>query len=537
MLQQKLNPALFNIDLLILNSSNVQHMRQVKRGNIFEPNSQVFDPLGLFSTDIFGPVGSATRSEMPAYIDLKLGILHPLVYEHILSLKSIYGEIFSGKTKAKFNTTLKDFEPDPNGRTGYEFFIQHLDKIKFTSNESDRRNYKLLLVKKYGNTEGLITKWLVTPAGIRDYTIDDKNQPSEDEVNGIYRKLIAATSLLENINLTPENIELMNPTRYKIQQLTVEIYEYFKTLLDGKNKFIQGKWAKRAVRYGTRNVLTPTYEYITDLKAENKISFNDTTIGVFQFAKSITPVVLNSLQNMFISRALSPVSDTAKVIDPSTSKPILVTIPVKKRDEWLTMDGLNNAVNKLSQDVLKEEPVMIDKYYLAMVYDNGKEVKVLFGDEDFDKYTPESLRPLTYVEMVYISLYHVRGKYGGLITRYPVAGLGGIYPSKFYVKTTTIGRTVNLSINNTEFTVYEYPILGKEYMNSTSVHYTHVPRLGADYDGDMVSANSLLTEESVKEIDTLFNNKSYYLTPDGNIAYSAKTNVLNFVLAHATDDA
>lgn len=484
MLQQKLNPALFNIDLLILNSDNTQHLKEVKRGNIFEPNSQVFDSLGLFSTDIFGPVGSSTRSEMPAYIDLRLGILHPLVYEHIISLKGLYGEIFSGKAKAKFNNTIKDFEPSTDGETGYDFFMQHLDKLKFTDNESDRRNYKLLLLKKYGNTEAMITRWLVTPAGIRDYTIDDKNQPSEDEINGIYRKLIAAASLLGNIKLSPENIKLLDPTRLKIQQITVEIYDYFKTLMDGKNKFIQGKWAKRAIRYGTRNVITPNNEQVYNLKSDNMVSFNDTVIGIHQFVKAITPVALNRIQNVFISKALSPSSDVAKVIDPVTLRPTLVTIPVKKRDEWLTMDGLNSALNKLGQDVLKEEPVMIDKYYLAMVADHGNEIHILMSEDDFDKHATANIRPLTYIEMAYLAIYDIRKKYSGTLTRYPVAGLGGVYPTNIYLKTTTVGRTVNVTMDNTEKVVYEYPVLGKEFMNSTSVHYTHLARLGADHDGD-----------------------------------------------------
>lgn len=540
MLQQRLNPNLFNIDLLILNNDNVQNLKEVKRGNIFEPNSQVFDKLGLFSTDIFGPVGSTTRSELPAYVDLKLGILHPLVYEHIISLKGLYGDIFTGKVKVKFNNTLKDFEAvknDEEGETGYQYFIEHLDKIKFADSESDQRNYKLALIKKYGRTDTLITKWLVTPAGIRDYTVDDKNQPSEDEVNGIYRKLISAASLLDNIKLTDENITLLNQTRLKIQQITIEIYDYFKTLMDGKNKFIQGKWAKRAIRYGTRNVITPLPMHLPVLNSENGVSFNDTVIGIYQYAKGITPVTLNRIQNKFISKVVSPSTDTAKVVDVNTLLPVTATISVKKRDEWVSMDGLNNILNKLSQDELRDEPVMVDKYYMMLVYDDGKNVKILTTPDDHELHSDKKhVRPLTYVELVYISLYEVRHTFAGLLTRYPVTGLGGIYPTKFYVKTTTTGRTVNFTMDGETFEMVEYPALGEEYINSISPHITKLARLGADHDGDMVSVNIGMTDDTIVEIDKLLLDKSYYLTPEGEITFSVANAVLSLVLAHATDD-
>lgn len=53
----------------------------------------------------------------------------------------------------------------------------------------------------------------------------------------------------------------------------------------------------------------------------------------------------------------------------------------------------------------------------------------------------------------------------------------------------------------------------------------------------MVSLNILLTEEALTEVSKTLSDKSYYLTPEGMIAYSVKTGVLEFVLAHATDDA
>ena len=51
-------------------------------------------------------------------------------------------------------------------------------------------------------------------------------------------------------------------------------------------------------------------------------------------------------------------------------------------------------------------------------------------------------------------------------------------------------------------------------------------------DGDTISFNSVVTKESVKEIDNLLASKSFYITPDGKLTYSAETDTLNYVLKH-----
>lgn len=49
---------------------------------------------------------------------------------------------------------------------------------------------------------------------------------------------------------------------------------------------------------------------------------------------------------------------------------------------------------------------------------------------------------------------------------------------------------------------------------------------------DTVSFNSVVTKESVREIDNLLASKSFYITPDGKLTYSAETDTLNYVLKH-----
>ena len=488
MAQQPLNKELFNIDLLLLNKDNLQNMREVSVLDIFSPNSQVFHPDGLFSLETFGQIGSPIRQEMPGYIDLKIPILHPLVYRTILNLKSSYKDIMEGTLKVKFNKSIKDFEVDENGETGYSFFIKHLDELSFTSNSvSEQRNFRVKFVKKYGNTASMFTKWLVMPAGLRDYTVDASGQPKEDEINTLYRKLLSTTTLLKNTKILDNGSNILDNIKLRIQKITLEIYEYIETMLNGKKKFIEGVWASRSVAYGTRNVITGIPTPVLDLDDPVRITFNHTVVGIFQYIKAIAPVAMNRVHNMFIHKVMAPDVDTGYLIDPETMTTKLVPIPAKVRDEWLSQQGLNNIFNKLGQDEIKGDYVKINGYYLAALAEVGNTIHVIFDTEQLPEgITKKDLRPITYVEMVYISILDCIDKFPALTTRYPAIEEGSIYPCKLYVKTTMRARDMTIYINNTTLRAIEYPILTERYYNSFSVHQTHLGRLGGDHDGDSV---------------------------------------------------
>lgn len=529
---------LFNIDLLILNKKELKQMLEVTTLDIFISNTKVFHNNGLFSNEIFGPVGNPIRKNKFGYIDLKISILHPLIFYTLVSMKGLYSDIISGKKYATWDNKTKDFTLSTydDGDTGFSFFMEHANEIRFNDNDSDQRANKIALLKKYNNGESYIDKWLVLPAGLRDYTIDKNGVPSEDEINPLYRKLLSTVELLNNIKLTPTTIKSLDPTRYRIQIIVLEIYEFIIALLNGKNKFIEGKWAKRAIRHGTRNVITPSLIKTDDLYADNNITQNYTTIGLYQFVKGISPITKNKLHGKFINRILDPESSSARVVCPDTLTSKIVDIPVKKRYEWLSLEGLDNILNKLAQEELRVEPIMIDGYYLLLIYDDGKNIEIIWNTdtmrEDINK---KYIRPITYAELLYLAIYDVRNKYPAFFTRYPITGVGGIYPTKLYIKTTVKGRTVNFKYDNQTVTIHEYPILKERFVNSLSPHTSKLAKLGADHDGDVASLNILTTDESIKEINEYLDKNVAYIGPDGNMINSLKSDTLEFVLSYMCD--
>lgn len=521
MAKQPLDYKFFNIDIIVVRDEDVKNLGEITRPNIFESNTSKFDPEGLFSTDIFGPIGSDIRKVSLGYIDLKLDTMHPHVFSTLITLNSKYEEILEGKLRAKYDIEKGDLVEDKiNGKTGYSYFMSVLPRIKFNDNGSEERKHKIELVKRYANEKHMSNKLLVLPAGLRDYRVDSSGKPMESEVNSLYRKVLAITSLIKTIKVNEKNAELLDPIRFKLQKAVCEIYDYFYSLINGKKKFIQDKWVKRAVVNGTRNVLTPVPYKLTNLN-NNKITTNHTVCGLYQFIKAISPITMNRVKTMFINKFISQNSNTAKLVDAGTMKTTLVNININKRDEWLSMEGITKLMNKMKQPDLRFEPVIIDNNYLQLVYDNGRDIVVLDDTREITKdMEPEFIRPITYIEMFYISIYEVKDKYPGFVTRYPVANLGGIYPCYVYVKTTFKSRVVNLTINGVKTVMEEYPILGEECMESVSASAQHIKALGGDYDGDSVIGNIYYRDnKKISQISLEDFPKGKLIKTKGNVEY------------------
>lgn len=539
MKQSPLDRSLFNIDLLIPDDDTFRNfgLLPVTNLGIFETNSDTFNKNGLYSNVIFGNVGSDERMLKPGYIDLKLKIFHPLVFITIERLGKKYKEILAGKLYARFDPKEKDFLPDPeNGNTGFHFFCQHLDQLVFKTTESNKRDYKISLVDKYGRTSGMFKTFLVIPAGLRDYTVDDKGVPTEDEINDYYRKLVGLHIKLSSLTITEDTIALYDPIRYQIQTLVNDIYKHIKSLIDGKSKFIQAKWSSRGVTGATANVITALPNVIKDLDYENNINFNSTVVGLYQYLKALGNIAVNRLHTVFLANVFSNDSNNLRLINPKTLKSEYVKIKQKTYEDWTSLSGVTSIINKLSQDVTKNEYVKMDGYHPALVYDKGNEISIIFDTDYLEPGTDKTkLKPITYAEMFYISVVGIVNRFPALITRYPITGRGSIYPTYPYLKTTKLSKRVTVDIGGSTYDAPEYPIIPNEYVRSMAPHYTHLDKLDADFDGDTMSFILLYTEESIKEIDEVLNTKEYYLNTLGEINYSVANNTLDITLKSLTE--
>lgn len=526
---------LFNIDILSPSKNDVKFLGEIVKLNIYSSGHE-FEPEGLFSADIFGPVGSRERNRVFGYIDLGVSLLHPLIYQHITSLNGFYKDIIHGKVKAVFDKDVKDFVPLEDdglgiGGSGLHYFLKHASELDLSNEKgsSDQRDFKIDMFERYHNKT--IQYLLVLPAGLRDHIVKD-GKPSEDEVNDKYRGMLSMANNIKAMGLKDEDMEMYNPMLITLQELFLDIYLHFKNILEGKTGAILSMWAKRAVMHGTRNVITPVTKLVEDIRSENKIGFNDTVVGLYQYMNAINPLAKHRMNLVFLNRILNPDNSITRLFD-KDGNTVPIKIKPKTMRKWTTFEGLDKILNSLGQDEKRYQPIKIEDHYPLMVKDSKDKIEIFFPGEE----TVKGCRPITYMEFAYLAIYDIRNKYPAEVTRYPVTGIGSTYLTNLYIKTTVNDRTVELTMDGVTKTIYNYPILNENPYNSMSPHYTRLEALGADHDGDTMSLNVLFLDESLEDRDKLFKDLKYYISPDNTLTFSADIPPDKILMLHLTEDA
>lgn len=535
-MQQRLLP--FNVELLKLTPARLAGLGQVKSMDYFQNANGDLHEEGLFSISIFGQMGSEQRDKRFGYIDVKLEILHPVIYKQLLKLKSMYKGIIAGTQSAIWDEQKKDFIPadEINGQTGFGFFLKHWKKIEFVRNDSEIRSLRIRLIEKYRD-RATTTKVLVMPAGLREIEVEDDGRIRSDDINGIYRRLISVAA-----TVVPDEQDPYNPTldlaRFMLQERFNELYEYLENLLSDKKGFIQDRWASRAVFNSTRNVITAADLSTNFLGDSREFKYTDTMFGLYQLSRMLLPKVIFWLRSGYLSKIFSYGDNRALLVDPKTLKSDVVEITPKSFDRWTTIEGLEKVVASYGEISLRDKPIVVDGYYLALIYVGPDATFKIFNDI---RELPSSLerkyvRPISLVELLYLSGYKEWNTFIAFVTRYPVTGVGSTYPSTTKVKTTVVGeRRVELGDDwkplGEDYYADEFPILpAKAYLDSQVVNSTRLAGLGGDYDGDTMSATAIYSDEALQEQKAYLTKKTAYVDPRGGLRASSAIPTIELVV-------
>lgn len=542
----KIQPT--NLEIVTLDQATVKYIGEVKTGQIHD-NSGNFHPEGLFSTTIFGPVGSNQRLTTFGKIELHATVLHPLIYETIVKLKAFYKSILDGSATAIFDKKLKDFIPSnsPEASTGFTFFISNLPDIRLELNDSEQREFRVKLINKAIKDKSLtIEQLLVLPAGLRDYVVDKSGKPQEDEINTLYRRVLAQSALIDPV-IFKSNPEVYDKTLIGLQRSISDIKEYLDTLLEGKNKLILGKWLSRKTFNSTRNVISGHVDKSTTLQDPSKQGYNDTLVGLHQFARVLAPKSLYEIKNKYIASIFPSNSQSVFLTNVTTLKKeeVLNSSIQKEYDLWTSPDGLEKVIATLGNFDLRLQPILLnkDRHYMGLLYKD----KVMFKFfQDIDE-LPENLdkknvTPISLFEFLYISLYPLSKRYCGFNTRYPITGYGSIFPVTIVLKPTIRTRPlVELDANwevpsedDKDKIAVSFPVLESGTLDSMVIPDSHLAAAGGDFDGDTMSLTAVLTDEANEEIKAKFNSLNYYLDEDSKLRFSQETDTLKGVFANIT---
>lgn len=533
------NPLPFNIDLLFLSESDTQRFRQVSSLDTFEGSSKNFHPNGLFSTQTFGVAGSDLRFTRYGYIDLKIDVIHPTLYQTLIGLKSLYKDILAGREFAVWDAERGDFVKSDlvDGQTGYQFFIEHWHKLEFEARPSIKREQAIRLIDKH-KSSGLANKLVVIPAALRDMEIDENGRESSDEINALYWKAIAISNTI-NLATVKVSPEAYNSQRLSLQNVFVEIYTYLSKIIEGKKNLMMGKWASRKVFNGTRNVLTSMPTAVEELGSRGNISFNDTAIGLYQTLKCLLPVSLYRLKTGFLSEVFTTPGGAALLVNKKTLQSERVQLRAAQYDEWMTNEGLEKFITYFQEDSIRHSFITVDDYYLGLLY-RGPDgtFKLIHGiDELPEGRSKEDCRPITRAELLFISIYAVANNYPLFVTRFPVTGIGSIYPSKIFLKSTVkteVRQELGADWLPLEGHVaYQFPT-NASFFNSMSPHSSRLKKLNADFDGDTGSGNGAYSDEAVAEIDEFFTKKACYVNTDGTFVNDLQVDTVALILRNMT---
>lgn len=482
-MQNMLGMMPFNLALLILKPEQLKGLHQIKVLDIFQPSSATFHPDGLFSIEAFGKVGDERRNRMFGYIDLGVEVLHPLVYKKLCDLRELYGDILRGTKYAVFNKETKDFDPSNpvDGETGFTFFLSHFKDLKFEERPSTSREFAIKLVNKHRDN-CLLRYLIVMPAGLRDFTIEPSGKREEDDINKIYRQILA----IGNVMLSSSNVKdksHLDSSRARLQTAVFDLYQYIVNLLEGDSKLIQGHWTSRNIFNSTRNVITASVSKTKTLFDELTIGPNDQVVGLYQYLRGIFPIFVKLIKDYSEQVFIGP-NSPARLVNKKTLKQEMVTVDPVFYDEWVTQEGIEGLLNRFESEGLRSDTIDISGYYFGLIYRDDKVFR-LFWDidelpEGFDK---RNVKPISYAELFYIAVLKYSKRSYCFSARYPVINFGGIYPASVYLRTTTKSVSLTMLDNAwqpTETRFNEFPELSSPYFNSISPPSTKLARANAD---------------------------------------------------------
>lgn len=539
MAMKKLDRA-FNISILHLVPSSLMNVPKVDSLDNYQVTGEFHDQ-GLYSINYFGPVGSLVRSRRVAHIDIKLDILHPLIFNSLIKLKGYYEDIIAGRAYAIFDETVKDFvlTDSLSGETGFYFFLQHWKKIDFSTNKSTARNERIRFIEKYKEV-ATTNKILVIPAGLRDMTVGDDGRSTSDEINNLYRRLLGYSNTLSEQGIQ-HNPTLFNTTRLSLQYTFNELFEYILSLISGKKKLIAGKWMGRRIHHGTRNVITAFIPTVKKLGEVGSVSVRNTLVGLHQFMVSIGQMSRFYIKHGPISQVFVGQDLPARLINKETLRSEEVVVSSEVYDQWMSNEGLDRLLTRYGNQSIRHKPVEIEDHYVALVYKGPDNTfKVFYDIRDLPaELSKKYVTPITLVELMYLSVYKEAGDYPGFLTRYPVSGDGSIYPSFSYVKTTISSEKryeldMNWQRDDSAPIAFEFPVHGDNFYDTLTPHTTRLAGLGGDFDGDTASYNSVFTDEAKKEVKDYFKQSRAWVNTNGELRMSADIPTINLVLFNLT---
>ena len=470
---------------------------------------------GLLSNEIFG-ITKDERANTFAYIDLSEWFMHPLCYKAWVGMDRKVREVIHG-TNTFIVNDKGELVVDENGSNGIEFLKKNLDKIKFKSTDSNRRDRRIKFLEENKHMI-FIRKMIVIPAYYRDVNTD-QGRLGVGDINKLYSSLIMAVrSLRESKDY---GLNLSAATKGRVQEILLAIYQWFadEPNLSKKNGVIKRAGLTKTTDYASRLVMSAP-----DLNVEKMedmmVTIDTSAVPLASICVNFFPFIVFHVRRFFENEF----SGESKY-------------PYKDKNGKLQYVDVDDYMVNFSDEVIKEEIKKFVYGYSKRIVPikvpnkQGKNVYMRFTGYQIDKNGYDEVlkdidkagnypivdRDLTWCDVLFIAATEATRDKHIMITRYPIDSFYNQFPSKIIISSTT--DTEPMVINGKLYKYY--PKIRQEDMNiNTSNRFVdslrmsnlHLGSIGGDYDGDQVIIKGIYSKEANQELEKFINSKLYYIS-------------------------
>lgn len=470
---------------------------------IFYSRNNIPSPDGLLSYDIFGTT-QMERAGIFGYIDLGGYYLDPSCYKCWTRIDKAVKEIIN-KTKKYSIDRHGYFVEDPDGQTGIDFIRKNLDKIKFKSSESVKRDMRIQYLEKNRNRM-FINKYIVIPPYYRDTNSGGKSV-GVGGVNKLYQQLIIAVNSLKG---TQEyGFDMSGPMMGRVQGIILAIYDWFCGTtnanlntdegvgLSGKLGLLRRANTSKTSTYSARLVITGP-ELRSNRSEDMMTNFKKSAVPLTALIAIFRPFVAfhtkRFFENEFIGTEQYPVIDRKGNVKYVVPKDPLIEFS----DERIKVEmekfihGYNKRFSPIRVPVEGSDSIVYMRFKGR--YDsNMKEQETIYQ------------RRLTWCDIFFMAVAEAIKDKMVLITRYPVDSRFNEIATEVEISSTK--ETEPMYVDGTYYRFYpkirEKDIntnTGNKFIDTLKLSNLYLEGLKGDYDGDTVTCKGVFTVEANEEL-------------------------------------
>lgn len=468
---------------------------------------------GLLSNEIFG-ITRDERAGTYAYIDLHGSFMDPSCYKAWIRIDNNIRNIVAGIGTYRINDKGYIIE-DPAGETGIEFLRKNLNKIKFKSSDSIKRDIKIQYLEK-NRDKIFIKKYIVIPPYYRDKNSGSGKSIGLGGINKLYNNLIIATNALQST--ADYMFDASDAMRYRVQETILCIYDWFCgnsnaniTVemgggMSGKLGILRRTNMSKTADFSSRLVLSAC-ELKVEKPEDMMVTFDRSAIplsaAIAEFRDFITFHVKRFFENEFMGHEQYPVqagNGTISYVKPEDPAIIFSDERIRREMERY-LHGYNNRFVPIEIPVEGTE----QKYYMQF---KGR----LVDPKDATK-NPEAIyhRRLTWCDVFFIAATEATKDKQILVTRFPIDKYSNQITTGIILSSTK--ETEPMYIEDTYYPYY--PKIREEdigsntsnrFIDTMQISNLYLPGMCADFDGDQITCKGVYLEESNNELKEFRNN-------------------------------